>query len=59
MLELYGEIATGLEALLKVGYHIKAYAWVDADPDAHTALQCRLTQLRERYPIHLPLTVTV
>ena len=43
ILELYGGTATGLEALLKAGHHIKTYAWADTDPDAHTSLQHRIT----------------
>jgi hypothetical protein len=33
---------TGLEALLKVGYHIGTYAWSHTNPDAHTAGTHRL-----------------
>ena len=48
ILELYGGTATGLEALLKAGHHIKTYAWADTDPDANISLQHRITQMRER-----------
>jgi hypothetical protein len=43
ILELYGGMATGLEALLKAGHHIKTYTWADKDPDAYTSLQHRIT----------------
>jgi hypothetical protein len=57
-MELYGGTATGLEALLKAGYHIKTYAWADTDPDAYTSLQHRITQMQEKYPGQLPPSAT-
>ena len=35
IVELHGGLATGLKALLRVGYAIHSYVWVDIDPDAH------------------------
>ncbi len=54
IVELSGGLATGLEALLKVGYAISSYAWVDIDPDAHTATSHRIAHLRSQFPHLLP-----
>jgi len=53
--ELCGGLATGLEALLKVGYAINSYIWVDIDLDAHAAASYRIAHTRLLYPYLLPL----
>jgi len=42
VVELCVGLATGLEALLRAGYAIGSYAWVDTYPDAHTAASHRI-----------------
>jgi hypothetical protein len=54
VVELCGGLATGLEALLQAGYAIISYAWVDTDPDAHTAASQRVAYLRHKFPHLLP-----
>jgi hypothetical protein len=49
-----GGLATGLEALLRAGYAISSYAWVDIDPDAHTVASHRIACLRHQFPHLLP-----
>ena len=56
VLEIYGGTAAGLEALLKTGHYIHKYTWADTNPDAHTSVKHRLTQLHLQYPLQLPLT---
>jgi len=53
-MELCGGLATGLEALLRAGYAISSYAWVDTDSNAHTVASHRIACLRHRFP-HLLL----
>jgi hypothetical protein len=57
IVELCGGLATGLEALLKACYAISSYAWVDKDPDAHTAASRRIAYLRLQFSHLLPLEV--
>ena len=45
ILEIYGGTTDGLEALLKTDHYIHTYIWADTNPDAHTAIKRRLTQL--------------
>ena len=47
IVELRGGLATGLEALLRAGYAIRSYVWVDIDPDAHMDVSHRITHLRQ------------
>ena len=54
IVELCGGLATGLEALLRYGYAINPYAWVDIDPDAHTATSHCIVCLRLQFPNLLP-----
>jgi hypothetical protein len=54
-MELCGGLTTGLEALLRAGYAINSYAWVDIDPDAHTAVSYRIADLKLQFPFLLPL----
>ena len=49
-----GGSATGLEALLRAGYVINSYVWVDIDLDAHTAVFHRIAHLRHQFPHLLP-----
>jgi len=49
IVELCGGLATGLEALLIHGYEISSYAWVDTEPDAHTAASHRISSHRRPY----------
>ena len=48
---------TGLEALLKAGYHIGTYAWSHTNKDAHTSVTHRLTRLHQQHPHKLPHTI--
>jgi hypothetical protein len=52
--DLSGCLDTGLEALLRVGYAISSYAWIDTDPDAHTVASHRIAYLRLQFPHLLP-----
>jgi hypothetical protein len=54
IVELCGGLATGLEALLRASYAISSYAWIDTNPDAHTAASHRITYLRLLFPHLLP-----
>ncbi len=54
IVEHCGGLATGLEALLRVGYTISSYAWVNTDPDAHTVASHRIAYLRLKFPHLLP-----
>ena len=58
IVELCGGLATGLDALLRVGYAISSYAWVDTNPDARTAASHRITYLRYQFPYLLPPEAT-
>ena len=53
-MELWEELATGLEALLRAGYAINSYVSVDIGPDAHTAVYNRITHMRLQFPHLLP-----
>ncbi len=59
VLEIHGGTAAGLEALLKTGHYIHKYTWADTNPDAHTSVKHRLTQLHLQYPLQLPLTAII
>ncbi len=48
-------LATSLEALLKAGYTVASYAWVDIDPKAHTTVSHVLKRLTHQCPQLLPL----
>jgi hypothetical protein len=45
IMELCGGLATGFEALLRAGYAINSYVWVDIDPDAHTVVSHRISHI--------------
>ncbi|CAM6097627.1 unnamed protein product [Calypogeia fissa] len=49
LLELFGGIATGLEALLQSGMVIRKYFYVDVDPLARRVTESRLMQLTSRF----------
>ena len=55
IVELCGGLAIDLEALLKVGYTVNSYAWVDIDLDVHAAISRRIAHLRLQYPYLFPL----
>jgi hypothetical protein len=42
-------VATSLEVILKAGYAIASYAWLDIDPDVHATVSHRLTRLTHQY----------
>jgi hypothetical protein len=48
--ELCGGLATGLEALLRAGYDIDSYVWVDIDIDEHTVVPRRIARLILQFP---------
>ncbi len=52
--EICGSLATGLEALFRVGYAVASYIWTDTVPVAQAAVAHRLTRLRATYPHLLP-----
>ncbi len=54
IVELCGGLATGLEAVLRAGYAINSYAWVDIDPYAHIAVSHRIADLRLKFPLLIP-----
>ncbi len=54
IVELCRGLTTGLEALLRAGYAIRSYVWVDIDPDAHMAVSYRITHLRQQFPSLIP-----
>ena len=45
IVEVCGGLVTGLEALLRAGYAIISYVWVDTNLDAHTAASHRIAHL--------------
>ncbi len=45
VLDLCGGLATSLDAVLRLGYTVKAYAYADVDPEARWAAHHRLQQL--------------
>ena len=54
IVDLCGGLATGLEALLKAGYAVTSYAWLDIDTDAHATVSHRLPREKQQYPHLLP-----
>jgi len=54
IVELFGSLATGLEALLRAGYAIHSFVWVEIDPDAHIDVPHHNTHLRHQFPHLLP-----
>ena len=56
--ELYGGLATGLEAILRMGYVVASYTCTDIYPDAQAAVAHRLSRLRVTYP-HLLLSEAI
>ncbi len=53
-MELCGDLAVGLEALLIARYAIRSYVWVDIGPDAHTVVSHRIAHMRLQFPNLLP-----
>ena len=58
VIELCGGIGTGLEALLKAGYHVGSYTWADINPDGHTVLQHTIPNLHKQFKSQFPLTAS-
>ena len=56
VLEFFGGMAAGLEALLRAGHHMHIYVWADTNPNAHAATLHRLNHLHKAYPEQLRLT---
>jgi hypothetical protein len=50
LLELFGGISTGLEALLQSGMVVKKYIYVDVDPCARKVAASRMLELTTRFP---------
>lgn len=55
LMELCGGLGTFLEALLRNGYIIQRYTYVDSDPMAQKAIRHRLWRLHAKYPRQLPV----
>ena len=53
-MELCGGLGIFLEALLRNGYNIARYTYVDSDPVARSTMAHRLDCLHCRYPRQLP-----
>ena len=53
LVDLFGGLASGLEAALRVGLRVKRYIYVDCDDTARTVAQWRVEQLVARYPDQL------
>ena len=53
IVEFYGGLTTGLEALLKAGYEIGSNTWIDTGSDSHAAASHRIAYLILQFP-HLP-----
>jgi len=58
VVELCGDLATSLEALLRAGYVIGSYTRIDTNPDVYTAAAQRIACLRHNFP-HLLLSEAV
>ena len=56
MLDLFGGIGTGLEALLRTGTVIKRYIYVDRQDVARRVMAACLEELHEHYQQQLPLS---
>jgi hypothetical protein len=56
LLELFGGISTGLEAVLQSGMVVKRYVYVDIDSCAQKVAQSRMAQLSARFPSQFPTT---
>jgi hypothetical protein len=52
--ELCGGMSTGLEALLKCGFKIRRYFYMDTDPDAKAIAMYRFEQFLFHYPNQVP-----
>ncbi len=50
LLELFGGIGTGLEALLQLGMVVRRYFYVDIDPIARQVVASRLRKFTTRFP---------
>jgi len=50
LLELFGGIGTGLEALLQSGMVVRRYFYVDIDPIARQVVASRMKELTARFP---------
>ncbi len=50
LLELFGGIGTGLEALLQSGMVVRRYFYVDIDPIARQMTASKMMQLTTRFP---------
>jgi hypothetical protein len=59
LLELFGGICTGLEALLANGLKVSRYLYCDNDPHARSIAAARLGVLRAHYPSQLPASALV
>ncbi|CAM6082409.1 unnamed protein product [Calypogeia fissa] len=54
LLELFGGISTGLEALLQSGMVVKKYIYVDTDACAREVSKARLLEFSSRFPQQFP-----
>ncbi len=54
VVELCGNLATELMAILKAGYAIRSYVWVDTDPNAHSGVSHRIAHMCLQFPHLLP-----
>jgi len=57
IIDLCGGLATTLDAALRLGYHVKAHAYSDIDPNARWAAYHRVQQLTVTYPSQVPATL--
>ena len=56
LLELFGGISTGLEALLQSGMVVQRYFYVDIDPLARKVAESRMIDLTTRFPQQFPIS---
>lgn len=54
VLELFGGIATGLEALLQSGMAVRRHFYVDIDPIARKVAESRMVEFTTRFPQQFP-----
>jgi hypothetical protein len=50
LLELFGGIGTGLEALLQLGMVVRRYFYIDIDPIIKQMAASRMMELTARFP---------